>query len=185
MKNSLLFAALFSAFMMPAFAQEENKEGEETKGYVFTTVKENPITSIKNQNRSGTCWSFSGLGFLESEILKKSGKETDLSEMFVVYHSYKDKAEKFIRMDGTINFAAGGSFYDVLYVMKNYGALPESVYEGIQYDETKHVHTELDAVTSGYVKSLNGSKKLSNVWKKGFNSILNTYLCELPEKFTF
>ena len=65
MKKSLLIAAmgLLSLNMM---AQDTPKE----EGFVFTTVKENPITSVKNQNRSSTCWSFSSIGFLESELLR-------------------------------------------------------------------------------------------------------------------
>ena len=185
MRKSLFYASLSMLAVMPVFAQEGESAAKEKDGYVFTIVKENPITSIKNQNRSGTCWSFSGLGFLESELIRKGKSETDLAEMFVVYHSYADKADKYVRMDGKINFAAGGSFYDVLYVMKNYGALPESVYSGIMYDESKHVHNELDAVTKGYVDGVLTNKKFTNVWKKGFNSILDAYLGEIPERFTY
>ena len=57
-------------------------------GFQFTTVKENKITPVKNQNRSGTCWSFSGIGFLESELLRMGKPELDLSEMFVVHNCY-------------------------------------------------------------------------------------------------
>ncbi len=89
--------------------------------FAFTTVKENKITPIKNQESTGTCWSFSGLAFFESELLRMGKGNTDLSEMFVVSHSYTDKADKYVRTNGTINFAQGGSFYDVIYVLKNYG----------------------------------------------------------------
>ena len=182
MKKRLLYALVLSA-VMPLSAQEkkENKEG-----YVFTTVKENPITSVKDQNRSGTCWSFSGIGFLEAEMLRMGKPETDLSEMFVVSHSYTDKAEKYVRMHGTCNFAGGGSFHDVLYVLKNYGAVPEEVYTGLQYGEKKHVHTELDALLKNYITQIAATKgKLSPVWKKGFDGILSAYLGEIPEKFVY
>jgi Papain family cysteine protease. len=87
MKKRLLYALVLSA-VMPLSAQEkkENKEG-----YVFTTVKENPITSVKDQNRSGTCWSFSGIGFLEAEMLRMGKPETDLSEMFAFHTAIPTK----------------------------------------------------------------------------------------------
>ena len=96
MRKSLFYASLSMLAVMPVFAQEGESAAKEKDGYVFTIVKENPITSIKNQNRSGTCWSFSGLGFLESELILKGKSETDLAEMFVVYHSYADKADKYV-----------------------------------------------------------------------------------------
>ncbi|MEG1616103.1 MAG: C1 family peptidase [Bacteroidales bacterium] len=183
MKKTLLYA-LVAAATMPAMAQEATPQKEEAKkGFEFTTVKELPITSVKNQNRSSTCWSFSGLGFLESELIRMGKPETDLSEMFVVYHSLSDKADKYVRMHGNNNFGPGGSFYDVLYVLKNYGAMPESVYAGLNYGEEKHVHNELDAVTSAYIKPLLNMKKLTPAWKNGFDGILDAYLGELPATF--
>ena len=153
--------------------------------FLFTTVKENPITSVKNQASSGTCWSYSGLGFLESELLRKGKSEYDLSEMFIVYHSYSDKADKYVRMHGEINFAGGGSFYDVFYVLKNYGIVPESAMEGLNYGEDRNRHGELDAILKGYVDAVisNKNKNLSTAWKRGFNAVLNEYLGAYPEKF--
>lgn len=183
MRKTLLYA-LSALAAVPAVAQDAAKE-EAKKGFEFTTVKELPITSVKNQNRSGTCWSFSGQAFLESELLRMGKPEVDLSEMFVVYNSYADKADKYVRMHGEANFAGGGSFHDVLYVLGNYGAIPESAYNGLNYDEDKHVHNELDMLTRAYVEPLANSKgKLTPVWKKGFNGILDAYLGEIPAKFT-
>ncbi len=182
MKKNIILA-LAVAVALPVAAKKKDKKNE---GYVFTTVVENPITSVKNQNRSGTCWSFSGQAFLESELLRTGKPEIDLSDMFVVYHSYNDKADKYVRTHGNLNFAAGGSFYDVLYVLNNYGAVPEEAYEGLEYGEPKHVHTELDNTTKAYVTSVaNTSGKLTTAWKKGFEGILDAYLGELPETFVY
>ena len=109
-------AALLSTLSLGAMADENVEKKDSVEGFKFTDVKVNKTTPVKNQNKSGTCWSFSGLGFLEDEILRKTGKETDLSEMWVVRHCYHDKADKYIRTDGKINFAQGGGFFDVLYV---------------------------------------------------------------------
>lgn len=154
--------------------------------FKFTIIKENKITPVKNQASSGTCWSFSGIGFFEAELLRMGNPEVDLSEMFVVHHSYTDKADKYVRMNGTCNFGGGGSFYDVQYVLKNYGIVPESVMTGLNYGEEKHKHGELDGLTDAYVKVIvsNPNKKLSTAWKTGFEGILNAYLGECPKEFT-
>lgn len=155
--------------------------------YEFTTVKELPITPIKNQNRSSTCWSFSALSFMESELLRIGKGEHHLSEMFIVSNAYMDKADKYVRTSGNINFAPGSSFGDVLTVWKNYGIVPNEVMTGLNYGEEIHVHNEFDAVLSGYVKALlrNPNGKYSTAWKRGFKAILDEYLGETPEKFNY
>jgi aminopeptidase C len=152
----------------------------------FTIQKQNRITSVKNQASSGTCWSFSGLGFYEAELLRMGKQEVDLSEMFVVHHSYTDKADKYVRMYGNANFGGGGAFYDVTYVLKNYGIVPESAMTGLNYGEEKHKHAELDALTNAYVKVIasNPNKKLTTAWKAGFEGILDAYLGKCPAEFT-
>lgn len=180
--NKLLLIAAFAASTMAVSAQ---KDTTAVDTFRFTTIKENKITSVKNQASSGTCWSFSALGFFEAELLRLGKPTVDLSEMFVVHQSYTDKADKFVRMNGTINFAGGGSFYDVMYTLKNYGIVPESEMSGLNYGEEKHRHGELDALTEAYVKTLvkNPNKKLSTAWKKGFTGILDAYLGERPKEF--
>ena len=138
----------------------------QTPEYEFTTVKENPVTSIKNQYRSGTCWCFSALSFIESEILRTKGIETDLSEMFVVGKSYHDRAIKYVRLDGHLNFAAGSSFGDVLHVIDDYGIVPQEAMPGFNYGTDKPEHNELDAVLKAYVSTIakNPNKTLTTAW---------------------
>lgn len=182
--NKLLLSCILTAFAAITFAADKTTAAVDT--FQFTIVKENKITPVKNQASSGTCWSFSGLGFFESELLRMGKPEVDLSEMFVVYHSYSDKADKFVRTNGHINFAAGGSFHDVMYVLKNYGIVPEQQMNGLNYGEDSHRHGELDALTEAYVKTVvrNPNKKLSTAWKAGFDGILDAYLGKLPTEFT-
>lgn len=182
--NKLLLSCILAAFAATTFAADKTTAAVDT--FQFTIVKENKITPVKNQASSGTCWSFSGLGFFESELLRMGKPEVDLSEMFVVSHSYSDKADKFVRTNGNINFAAGGSFHDVMYVLKNYGIVPEEQMNGLNYGEENHRHGELDALTGSYVKTLigNPNKKLSTAWKAGFDGILDAYLGKLPTEFT-
>ena len=182
MKNIVLIATL-GLLSLNTVAQEPKKE----EGFVFSTVKENPITSIKNQNRSSTCWSFSSLAFLESELLRQGKGEYDLSEMFVVHHTMSDRAERYVRLHGDNSFSPGGSFYDVVYCMNNYGLVPQEAMNGIMYGDTLPVHNELDAVAEAYVNAIAKGKltKLTPVWMNGLNAIYDTYLGKCPEKFSY
>ena len=182
MKNIVLIATL-GLLSLSTVAQEPKKE----EGFVFSTVKENPITSIKNQNRSSTCWSFSSLAFLESELLRQGKGEYDLSEMFVVHHTMADRAERYVRLHGDNSFSPGGSFYDVVYCMNNYGLVPQEAMNGIMYGDTLPVHNELDAVAEAYVNAIAKGKltKLTPVWMNGLNAIYDTYLGKCPEKFSY
>lgn len=157
----------------------------DTAKFVFTDVVVIPTTSVKNQNKSGTCWCFAGTSMFEDEIVRRGGKALDLSEMFTVRQCYIDKADRYVRMNGATNFAAGGSILDLPYVWNRYGVLPESEYPGLSYGEEKHVHGELDAVLKAYLDAVirNPNKRLSEAWKKGFKAILDAYLGEVPETF--
>jgi bleomycin hydrolase len=179
----LLVALLFISQV--AIAQEEDKK--EKEGYVFTEVVNVPHTSVKNQYRSGTCWSFSGIAFVEAELMRLTDKEYDLSEMFCVYHTYSDRATKYVRMQGKLNFGGGAEVTDVFRVIDAYGMIPEDIYSGLNYGEEKHTHGELDELLSSYVDAIikNKNKKLSPVWHDGFEAVLDTYLGEIPEKFTY
>lgn len=179
MKRSL-FALAAIMLSLSAVAQEVKKDKPE-----FTVVKQAPVTSVKNQYRSGTCWCFSALSFVESEIIRQKGIEVDLSEMFVVNHAYFDRAVKYIRLDGKLGFSAGSSFGDVFEVIKSYGIVPQDVYSGMNYGTELPVQGELDAVLEGFVKALvtNPNRKLTPAWKPAFQGILDAYLGEIPATF--
>lgn len=179
---------LAASAALGAWADEAKQTPDTVAGFVFTDVKVVPGTSVKDQNKSGTCWCFSSLSFFENELLRKTGKEYDLSEMFVVRHCYDDKADKYVRMYGALNFAQGGSAFDVPYVWENYGIVPEEAYKGLNYGEDKHSHYEMADVLTGYVKTIvskPNKKSISTAWRKGFNGVLDAYLGELPETFEY
>ena len=179
MKRHLFLSA--AAIMLCSIANAQT-----APEYEFTVEKENPITSIKNQYRSGTCWCYSALSFIESEILRTKGVEVDLSEMFVVGKSYFDRGVKYVRLDGHLNFAAGSSFGDVLHVINDYGIVPQDVYSGFNYGTEMPEQAELDAVLKGYVTAVksNPNKKLTTAWKNGLQGILDAYFGEAPATFT-
>ena len=189
--KKVIISMLLGAFALSSMAQEATTASDTTEGFRFTTVDSIAITPVKDQNRSGTCWSYSTIGFLESELLRMGKGEYDLSEMFVVHHTMLDRAEYVVRLYGNAQFAPGGSAYDVIYCLKNYGLVPQEAMPGIQYGstpaDTLPVHTELDAVAKGVVKAVSNSglKKLTPVWKKALSAVYDTYLGECPEIFTY
>lgn len=188
MKMTKILAVLMAATAMLGSVRAMADDKEPTK---FTVVKENPITSIKNQSRSGTCWCFSSLAFLEAELLRTTGKTYDLAEAYVIYKTYVDRAIANVRMHGDVSWSQGGSFYDVLYCLKNYGLMPESAVTpaGSLYGDTLFNHSELEKVAKGYLNAITGPdanvKKLSPVWLNPFKSILDSYLGPMPETFEY
>lgn len=194
--SSLLLLALLCGFGsqnvmatgMPAPAADDPEIiVPDSTGFTFTDVTLVRTTPVKDQNKSGTCWSFSGTSMVEDEIMRKGGPELDLSEMFTVRQAYIDKAKKFIRTDGKTNFSQGGSFADVLYVMENYGAMPEEAYAGLNYGEKKHSHYEMAEAMEAYLNAVNRnpSKRLSTSWLDGLTGILDAYLGKVPETFEY
>ncbi|MGL5957792.1 MAG: aminopeptidase C [Phocaeicola sp.] len=193
MKRITLVAAL-GLFALGLSAQTTQPEEQKEEGFVFTTVKELPITSIKNQNRAGTCWSYSGLAMIESELIRMGKGIYDLSEMFVAYNTYLDRADKAVRTHGDISFSQGGSFYDVIYSMKHYGLVPEEVMPpGVMYGDSLSNHNELSALTDamvasiakGNLKKLQSTPQHTPMWKNAVKAVHSLYLGECPENFTY
>ena len=177
-KIILLVSVLF--FLTPTFAQKD--------GYKFTDQFRLPTTSVKDQHASGTCWAFSTISFIESEIARLGTdiKDVpDISDMYVVRKVYEQKAKKYIRMHGTIGFGGGGSFYDVFWALKNYGLVTEDAYPGLNYGKDAHNHHELDLVLTAYLKALKDESGLTTAWLNGYNGILDAYLGEDIENFKY
>jgi len=190
MKTRLFTVALLAISCGLSAQNDSTKvKNDSVEGWKFTTVDSIGITPVKNQNRSSTCWAFSTIGFLESEVLRTKGKVVDLSEMFVVNKTMMDRAVYCIRFYNQPDFAPGGSAYDVLYCLDHYGMVPQEAMPGIRYgwsaSDTLPVHNELDRVAGGYLKALSGIKKLSPVWKKGLQAVYDTYLGKCPEEFEY
>lgn len=181
----MMLLTFLAALMLDSAAVDSAKADS---GFIFTTVDSVAITPVKDQNRSSTCWAFSTIGFLESEVLRMKGKEVDFSEMYVVSKTMIDRATYCVRLYNEPRFAPGGSAYDVIYCMEHYGLVPQEAMPGIRYGwtqaDTLPVHSELDKVASGYLKGLSGLKRLSPVWKEGLQAIYDTYLGKCPEEFT-
>lgn len=178
------FFALFLVLIYPTLNYGQDDKSE---GYRFTPLKEIKHTTVENQSRSSTCWCFSGISFLEAELIRIGKPEVDLSEMYIVRNAFSDKADKYVRMQGNVNHAGGGSYWDVIETIRRCGLVPEEAYQGLNYGEDIHTHGEIDAVTRAYLDALikNPNRKLSTAWKRGYEGILNAYFGENPKTFMF
>ncbi len=180
MKN--IFITLLSvAFAVTTNAQENSSE------FKFETIADLEATSVKSQGITGTCWSFSTSSFIESEILRLSGKTVDLSEMYNARMVYPDKALNYVGRHGKAQFSEGSLNHDVMKVIKLYGMMPEDAYQGKIVNEKRYDHAELASVLGAYVTAISKNKggSLSNVWLEGFEAVLDTYLGEVPTEFTY
>ena len=190
-----VFVLLAAALMCGSVIAQEQKAEEQEEGYKFTIVKELPVTSVKDQHRAGTCWCYSGLGFIEAELLRMNKGEYDFSEMYIVEKTYNDRAAAAIRTNGDVSFSQGGSFYDVIYGMKHFGLVPEEVMRpGAMYGDTLSDHTELSALTDAMVAAIAKNDKLTKLQSspeggllcaKAIAAVHSVYLGQFPEKFNY
>lgn len=187
MKKIILAIAACTVASAAIAQADSTKSADSLKTFKFTDVKVIPTTSVKDQNKSGTCWSFSGTSFLEDEVRRLGGDSLDLSEMFTVRHCYDDKADRYVRMYGQCNFSEGGGLLDVAYVLKRYGMVPEEAYLGLNYGEDKHNHYEMSSVLESMLKAVvkNPTKKISTAWHRALDGVLDAYLGTAPAEFTY
>ena len=185
----ILTLALMAMIAVSASAAKKKEAAKDANKPVFTVIKENPITSVKDQNRSGTCWDYSTLSFFEAEILKATGKTYDLDESFVANKTYMERAIQVVRFHGDCQFAQGGSAEDVLQTMKTHGIIPQGImpFPGSLYGDSLNNFNEFFGVLEPYVAAIakSDAKKISSAWKTGMQGILDAYLGKCPEKFTY
>lgn len=183
--SALLVSSLF-LFQLQLNAQDtlRNKKGG---NYIFKVQHDIEANEVQNQNRTGTCWSFSALSFIESELIRQGKGTHKLSEMYIVRKAYEDKAENYVRMHGSANFSQGGAFHDIPYVIKKYGIMPQEAYKGLNYGLDQHNHSEMEAMLKGMLDAVIANKQghLTTSWKKAVNAVLDAYLGPISEEFTY
>ena len=157
MKKNVTLTVLFILITFIGFSQEEAH-----KGYEFETIINIETTPVKNQAASSTCWDYSNTSFIETEVIRQTGEKLDLSEMFTVFNTYMEKADRYVRMHGEINFGPGGAAHDIPAMFEKYGIVPESAYEGLNYGTEKNRHMEMDALLKAFLDAViqNKNKKL-------------------------
>ncbi|MGB5989319.1 MAG: C1 family peptidase [Marinifilaceae bacterium] len=184
MKKHIILATILVVTCMLSAQAKKEKKGKELK---FTDITKCDVTSVKNQQASGTCWCFSGLSFLESELLRLGKGEHDLSEMFLVKKSYEVKSVDYIRYHTQMAFSQGGESGDVMEMIKKYGLMPEALFKGLNYGTTRHQHGEVEAVLKGILDGVakNKNRRLSTAWQKAFNNVLDAYFGKDIKTFTY
>ncbi|HRH69642.1 MAG TPA: C1 family peptidase [Flavobacteriales bacterium] len=160
----------------------------DTVGFRFTTVVSAETTPVEDQGSSGTCWSYSTGSFLESEMIKHGGPSIHLSKVYMARKSYEEKAVNYLRMHGSLNYGDGGLGHDVVNMYGKYGAIPEEAYTGLNFGNKENEFGEMQAVLKGMLDALlkaPNDGKLTPVWRKAFDGVLDAYLGEVPEEFTY
>ncbi len=188
--NKKILAALGCGILisLSTFAQENKKSNKkEGSKYEFTTVKLLDATPVDSQGRTGTCWSFSTLSYIESELMRMGKGEHNLSEMWIVRKAYEDKARKYVRMHGKSNFDEGGAFVDIPHVIKKYGIVPQEVYKGLNYGTNTHNHAEMAEILKAMMDAVikNPQRSLTKQWDDAISGVLDAYLGEAPEEFMY
>ncbi|MGE4346757.1 MAG: C1 family peptidase [Flavobacteriaceae bacterium] len=173
MKKLILSA--FTLFSLGIFAQS----------YQFKNVIDIESTPVISQDKTGTCWSYATTSFLESEIIRMTGKQIDLSEMYNVRNTYMEKAENYVMRQGKAQFSQGALGHDVINSVAKHGIVPIEVFQGKEESEEKHDHTEMEAALKGMLDAFVKTKKLSPRWKQAVSSVLDIYMEKNPSEFTF
>jgi bleomycin hydrolase len=184
--RGIFFFAMIPLLIMPAAVKgRESKAGKER--YLFKVETEVRRTPVKNQYRTGTCWCFSTISYLESELLRLGKEEMDLAEMFVVRHTYPRKALNFVRMHGDANHSQGGQAHDVLEQVQRFGIVPEAAYPGLNISENRHNHGEMVAVLQGVLDGVlkRAGTRISPRWLEAYEAVLDTYLGPVPGSFVY
>ncbi len=178
------FLLLF-LFIYKGFAQDSLKKDDSKDRHTFTMLYETGATSVKNQANTGTCWDFATQSFLESELMRMGKGNYNLSEMFNVRYTYPLKAERFVRYHGKYQFGEGGQAHDVLMILDKYGAVPDSVYPGLEPGDTLYDNTEMDAVLKSVLQTIVERNKITPHYEDIVNAICDIYLGKVPEKFEY
>ncbi|MND95882.1 Aminopeptidase C [compost metagenome] len=190
-KSIVLAASLFAAsFQVQAQdnlinALKANQNDNSKSGFTFTEVINLGNTSIKNQGSSGTCWSYSGNSFLESEMIRMGKKPVEISQIYTARNTYLDKARTYVRLHGGLSLGEGGQFHDVLNSFRKYGTMPQSAYTGLHYGTTLNNFGEMTSMLDAMLGSIVKGKGLTPNWEKAYTAAMDSYLGEVPEKFDY
>ncbi|MCW3804344.1 C1 family peptidase [Plebeiibacterium marinum] len=176
--SRIVFLVWACFFVFNSYAQEK---------FVFEPLVDVKTSPVKSQDRTGTCWAYSTVSFIESEIMRMGGQEFDLSEMYMVKHAYQNKARQYVFLHGLGNFSQGGQAHDVMNVVGDFGFVQEEDYPGFADSGQVHNHTEMEMTLKGMIDNYVEQKTASpsDVWFRNINSVLTNYLGEDPKETKF
>jgi len=184
--------ALLLAGMQTGFAQDylvnslkNNQSANSASAFKFTDVINIENTPVKNQGSSGTCWSYSANSFVESEMIRMGKQPIEISQVYTARNAYIEKGKNYVRMHGAITLGDGGALHDVINMYRQYGALPQSLYTGLNYGTSNNKFAEMQAMGEGVLKAAvqNPNGELSPNWIKAYTGVIDTYLGEVPQNF--
>ncbi|MDR2222262.1 MAG: aminopeptidase [Flavobacteriaceae bacterium] len=190
----VLALALTLGLSVNSFAQDNlvnslklNASTKSKELYTFKDVVNIENTSIKNQGSSGTCWSYSANSFIESEMMRMGKRPVEISQIFSARNAYVEKGKMYVKMHGAVTLGDGGAFHDVMNMYRQYGAVPQTVYTGLNYGTSKNKFAEMAAVQEGILKAVvsNPNGKLTPNWEKAYTAAIDAYLGEVPTKFSW
>lgn len=191
-KNIALTASFIITFS--AFAQDNlvnslkiNASEKSKESFKFTDVINIENTPIKNQGSSGTCWSYSANSFLESEMIRMGKKPVELAQIYSARNAYIEKGRNYVRMHGSVALGDGGAFHDVINMYRKYGAVPQSVYTGLNYGTDKNKFAEMSSLIEAFLKAVvtNPNGELTPNWEKAYTAMIDSYLGQVPKTFQF
>ncbi|MFK7032897.1 C1 family peptidase [Flavobacterium oreochromis] len=188
--------ALTASFIITAgaFAQDNlvnslkiNASEKSKESFKFTDIINIENTPIKNQGSSGTCWSYSANSFLESEMIRIGKKPVELAQIYSARNAYIEKGRNYVRMHGSVALGDGGAFHDVINMYKKYGAVPQSVYTGLNYGTDKNKFAEMGALIEAFLKTVvtNPNGELTPNWEKAYTAMIDAYLGQVPKNFQY
>lgn len=187
-------AALLIAGMQAGTAQDylvnslkNNQSANSAESFKFTDVINIENTEVKNQGSSGTCWSYSANSFLESEMIRMGKKPVEISQIYTARNAYIEKGKNYVKMHGAITLGDGGALHDVINMYRQYGAVPQNVYTGLNYGTTNNKFGEMQEMAKGVLEAAvkNPNGELSPNWIKAYTSVIDTYLGEVPQSFDY
>lgn len=189
-----LFAAACVALLSSTstFAQDDlinkvknNQSANSKDHFTFTDVINLETTPVKDQGSSGTCWSYSGNSFIESEMIRMGKKPIELAQIFTARNAYIEKGKMYVRMHGAVTLGEGGAFHDVMNMYKKYGTVPRTAYTGLQDGQTRNNMSEMSSMLEAILASVIKNEKLSENWEQAYTSVIDTYLGQAPKEFTY
>ncbi|MEO1712100.1 MAG: C1 family peptidase, partial [Bacteroidota bacterium] len=192
--KTTIWIALISLLTVPVWGQvdlinkvKDNQSEQAKEGFQFEDIVDIEALPVKNQGASGTCWSYCSNSFLESEMIRMGKEPIDLSEMLTVRNVYEEKAERYVRMHGHLNFGQGGALPDVIDMYRKYGAVPYEAYSGLEYGTDINRHGEMESMMVGMLDAVikNRNKQLTPVWKEAIGGVLDVYLGDYPSEFEY
>lgn len=191
-RKSFYMAAFLVAASTQTFAQDNlinalknNVSDNSKQGFVFTEIINLANTSIKDQGSSGTCWSYSGNSFLESEMIRMGKKPVEISQIFTAYYTYLEKAKTFVQLHGKQAQGEGGQLHDVLTIYRKYGAVPQEIYTGLREGQTRNNFSEMSNILHGMTENIVKGKKLTPNWQKAVTGVMDAYLGVPPQTFEY